>query len=478
MFVRVGFDISPNYLHTNSTSHTGPFSAIAELIDNAYDPGVDAEQIWITMTQIREMECLTFRDNGNGLSSDKMLEMLSFGYSDKKAEKGKHPIGIYGNGFKSGSMRLGQDAIILSKSENEECVGMLSQTYLEKILAKQITVPIISTKKPGEKHSGSEMWENRASLSAILEHSPFKTEEELLTELEAIEGPTGTKIIIWNLRRASERNMELDFTKENDIRFPCDDTSDTSVPDYNSSLRAYCSILYLKPKMQINIQGKKVETDPITKGLTNPHKKYYTPKTVKEKIPIIFGDNRSKTKYGLMMYHKNRLIKAYLRVGCQLKAKNRRGVGVIGVIECIYLKTTHNKQDFEDTITYRNTIQNVASKLRDYSGKRRINSRAEAVIEISETSISNTPQTSGEGPSGTKRPRRNCDDGESVTDRVLSNSAAPTLLPQLIPYIDVEKKELQEANSKPNERKTATEGPNREPELKGEAVGEGECQPF
>ena len=75
----------------------------------------------------------------------------SFGYSDKKAEKGKLPIGIYGNSFKSGSMRLGQDAIILSKSENEECVGMLSQTYLEKILAKQIIVPIISTKKPGEK---------------------------------------------------------------------------------------------------------------------------------------------------------------------------------------------------------------------------------------------------------------------------------------------------------------------------------------
>ena len=41
--------------------------------------------------------------------------------------------------------------------------------------------------------------------------------------------------------RASERNMELDFTKENDIRFPCDDTSDTSVPDYNSSLRVSSS---------------------------------------------------------------------------------------------------------------------------------------------------------------------------------------------------------------------------------------------
>ncbi|CAL8369157.1 unnamed protein product [Arctogadus glacialis] len=143
--------LCPKYLHTNSTSHTWPFSAIAELIDNAYDPDVNAKQIWIDKTQIKDMECLTFMDNGNGLSSDKMLKMLSFGYSDKKAVNGKHPIGMYGNGFKSGSMRLGQDAIVLSKSKNDLCVGMLSQTYLKKIGAKQITVPIISIKKPEAK---------------------------------------------------------------------------------------------------------------------------------------------------------------------------------------------------------------------------------------------------------------------------------------------------------------------------------------
>ena len=57
---------------------------------------------------------------------------------------GKLPIGMYGNGFKSGSMRLGKDAIVLSKSKNDLCVGMLSQTYLEEIEAKKIAVPIIS----------------------------------------------------------------------------------------------------------------------------------------------------------------------------------------------------------------------------------------------------------------------------------------------------------------------------------------------
>ncbi|XP_030199251.1 MORC family CW-type zinc finger protein 3b [Gadus morhua] len=136
--------LSKHYLNTNSTSHTGPFSAIAELIDNTYDPDVNAEQIWIDKTQIKDMECLTFKDNGNGLSRKIMHQILSFGFS---IEKGIQPIGIYGNGFTSGSMRLGKDVIILSKSKNDLCVGMLSQTYLKKIRAKHIAVPIISFNK-------------------------------------------------------------------------------------------------------------------------------------------------------------------------------------------------------------------------------------------------------------------------------------------------------------------------------------------
>lgn len=53
-----------------------------------------------------------------------------------------------------------------------------------------------------------------------------------------------------------------------------------------------------------------------------------------------------------MMYHKNRLIKAYERVGCQIKANNK-GVGVIGVIDCYFLEPTHNKQSFNETDKYR-----------------------------------------------------------------------------------------------------------------------------
>lgn len=127
--------------------------------------------------------------------------------------------------------------------------------------------------------------EHKASLQAILDHSPFRTQEELLAEIEAITSSgrnTGTRIIIWNLRRSvhplseaavvafvdwgcfihqgfflfffcccssSSGPLELDFqTDAYDIRLPHDvyeDTSDKSktpvgkshVPDILYSLR-------------------------------------------------------------------------------------------------------------------------------------------------------------------------------------------------------------------------------------------------
>ncbi|MCJ8732333.1 hypothetical protein PDJAM_G00210020 [Pangasius djambal] len=261
-------------------------------------------------------------DNGKGMDYDKMHKMLSFGFSDKQTIRGHVPVGLYGNGFKSGSMRLGKDAIVFSKKANTMC-----------------------------------------------------TEEQLQSEFSVINrlstNSSGTRIIIWNLRRTSSGSsgeLEFDFIKDRyDIRIRGDvhkSTRETnkrqagsgmSVPESEYSLRAYCSILYLKPRMQIILRGLKVETQFVTKTLAK-----------KEGITITFGYNtKSKEHYGLMMYHKNRLIKAYERVACQRKA-NSTGVGVIGVIECNYLTPTHNKQDFDNSEEYRKTMLSVSAKLEDY----------------------------------------------------------------------------------------------------------------
>ena len=73
-----------------------------------------------------------------------LLCYFSFGYCDKVEINGHKPVGHYGNGFKSGSMRLGRDAIVFSRSNNFMSCGFLSQTYLESIGAETVLVPIVS----------------------------------------------------------------------------------------------------------------------------------------------------------------------------------------------------------------------------------------------------------------------------------------------------------------------------------------------
>lgn len=75
--------ISPNYLYTNSTSHKWAFGAIAELIDNAQDPDVLADQISIELREMRGHKALVLSDNGRGLPAAGLLKMLGFGHSDK-----------------------------------------------------------------------------------------------------------------------------------------------------------------------------------------------------------------------------------------------------------------------------------------------------------------------------------------------------------------------------------------------------------
>ncbi|KAF4075187.1 hypothetical protein AMELA_G00231580 [Ameiurus melas] len=361
--------LNPKFLHTNSTSHTWPFSAIAELIDNAYDPDVRAKQFWIDWTHIKNLDCLSFMDNGTGMTRAKLHKMLSFGYSDKKAVKDHVPVGVYGNGFKSGSMRLGKDAIVFTKTRNSMSVGLLSQSYLQAIKAQQIMVPILTFRRDGQN-----LPENAANLDAILRHSLFNTEKELFTELRAIRtaGPTGTRIIIWNLRVTTSGDTEFNFDVDKyDIQIRANASEKTRecramTPESDYSLRAYCSILYLKPRMQINIRGQRVKTQLISKSLAYIANDNYRPSFLTKRIRIIFGFNtKSKEHYGIMMYHKNRLIKAYESVSCQRKVE-RKGVGVIGVIECNFLQPTHNKQDFDDTDKYRKTMHNLSIKLEEY----------------------------------------------------------------------------------------------------------------
>lgn len=90
-----------------------------------------------------------------------LKRMLGFGYSAKvlvasvilhSSQDSNVMIGQYGNGFKSGSMRLGKDAVVIScqaVSDYVQCnIGLLSQTYNE--AHTQIRVPICTWELRGE----------------------------------------------------------------------------------------------------------------------------------------------------------------------------------------------------------------------------------------------------------------------------------------------------------------------------------------
>eukprot|EP00105_Crassostrea_gigas_P005047 XP_011418496.1 PREDICTED: MORC family CW-type zinc finger protein 3 isoform X1 [Crassostrea gigas] len=375
--------VSPDYLHSNSTSHTWAFSAVAELIDNAYDPDVNASELWIDKRDINGKTCLTFTDNGNGLVPEKLHKMLSFGYCEKVAVGNHQPIGHYGNGFKSGSMRLGKDAIVFSRRMDVMSVGLLSQTYLKSIKAETVLVPIVSWDLPNKTRRTTV--EGKHNLSAICNNSIFKDEKELLSELDSLEKlRTGTRIIIYNLTKNNNSgNLELDFLSDPlDIRNPESHLIDYSTinrtvheksPEYKVSLREYCSILYLKPRMKIVVRGKKVKTKIISKSLSETETDVYKPTWLDKPVGIKFGFTSSKNPedYGLMLYHKNRLIRAYDKVGYQRQA-NELGVGIVGVAEATFLTPTHNKQDFSRDEKYNAFMTNVGLKLNDYWNEKRV----------------------------------------------------------------------------------------------------------
>ncbi|XP_070205898.1 MORC family CW-type zinc finger protein 3-like [Littorina saxatilis] len=148
--------INPKYLHSNSTNHTWPFSAVAELVDNAYDPDVAARELWIDKEMISGKPCLVFTDNGKGMDSATLYKMMSFGYCEKAkyenqgGPKARMPIGQYGNGFKSGSMRLAKDALVFTvRNESQTAsVGFLSQTMCADGNMDTLVLPLLEYTLP------------------------------------------------------------------------------------------------------------------------------------------------------------------------------------------------------------------------------------------------------------------------------------------------------------------------------------------
>uniref|UniRef100_A0A0D3F519 Morc S5 domain-containing protein n=1 Tax=Oryza barthii TaxID=65489 RepID=A0A0D3F519_9ORYZ len=322
-------------------------SAFAELLDNSLDEVANgATYVNIDMLENKKdgTRMVSVEDDGGGMDPDKMWHCMSLGYSAKS--KVKDTIGQYGNGFKTSTMRLGADVLVLSRScgnggrRRTQSIGMLSYTFLRETRKDDIIVPMIDYEK------GQQYWKRmmrttsidwQTSLATIIEWSPYSSEAELLQEFSSIK-EQGTRIIIYNLWENEQGELELDF--------------DTDV-------NSYASILYLRvPSVfQMILRGKEIEHHNIIGDMMMKNHVIYKPvmtdgfprdidmmtdvtigfvKDAKHHIPI----------QGFNVYHKNRLIKPFWRVWA---LPGIQGRGVIGVLEVNFVEPAHDKQDFERT---------------------------------------------------------------------------------------------------------------------------------
>ncbi|GMR60946.1 hypothetical protein PMAYCL1PPCAC_31141, partial [Pristionchus mayeri] len=276
--------ITPEHVRSNGTVHTTPHAGIAELIDNA----VDSNATNVKITYNKKNGYIIVTDDGCGMNRIDALRTLLVGHSNKRGDN--ECIGQFGNGLKSGAMRLGETLLVVTKQKSEWTVLMISLAYLDSLGCKQCYVPCISY----DHQPNSQNWdihrmrgENKAkhdrALKVILEYSPFKTEKALFEHmLASITTNTGTSVLVTDLKRMENGQYEIttrngDIVLNNRVTYegaPGAKKRKSSTDDDDDprerNLSKYLQDLYLDPKVVIFINDLKVQVrDPI-RSLADP----------------------------------------------------------------------------------------------------------------------------------------------------------------------------------------------------------------
>ncbi|XP_038055650.1 ATPase MORC2-like isoform X2 [Patiria miniata] len=276
--------LSFDYLHTNSTTHEFLFGALAELLDNARDARARRMDVFTEKDEtLRGGYMLCFLDDGTGMDPAEVATVIQFGKSTKRMME-SNMIGQYGNGLKSGAMRIGKDFLLFTKQGATMSCLFLSRTFHEEEKIEEVIVPMPSFEK-NTRHpfgqSSDEKQRHKIEMDLIYKYSPFKTEEEFFAQFDRIEGDSGTLVIIYHMKLMDNGDSELDISTDASDILLAGTVSNTGVLDDSlvperQSFRAYTSILYGEPKMKIYIQGHKVHTRRLAYTLYKPKLYKYT----------------------------------------------------------------------------------------------------------------------------------------------------------------------------------------------------------
>ncbi|KAK3262191.1 hypothetical protein CYMTET_28938 [Cymbomonas tetramitiformis] len=394
--------VSYEMLKTNALSHKWPFGAFGELTDNSKDSNatecrINVEAYRSNYKSGARCRLISIEDNGPGLSPEELSNMTSLGYSNKE----KAAIGLYGNGFKSSSMRLADDALVMTAHTTSDgslrtlSAALLSYTMHRELQEVTLKIPSVSYKvtPAGLETMEGEPESIKQCLQTLTLYSIYDNEELLKAALLRVfpEGVNGTRIELFNLE---PKVLDLDSDPD-DIRQTIDrHTEPRSLMEpellfVDKSLREYLRLLYLRPGMRVMLRGKLVDSLHLAEGehreayLEDRHSFSYRPKSLGvDDSPVALHCGRirggvhsaraapgSRRPCGVHFYNKGRLIRAFQLKGCgkfnQLHSSLLEGV--ILIVDESYLKVGHNKQEYiNESGEYKLCMEAVAVRVSTY----------------------------------------------------------------------------------------------------------------
>ncbi|NXM93553.1 MORC2 protein, partial [Sylvia borin] len=206
--------------------------------------------------------------------ADEAASVIQFGKSAKRSPESTQ-IGQYGNGLKSGSMRIGKDFILFTKKDNTMTCLLLSRTFHEEEGIDEVIVPLPTWNARSCEPMTDNMEKFAIETELIYKYSPFKSEREVMDQFNKIRTEKGTLVIIFNLKLMDNGEPELDVTSDpQDIQMA--ETPPEGTKPERRSFRAYAAVLYIDPRMRIFINGHKVQTKRLSCCLYKPRMYKYT----------------------------------------------------------------------------------------------------------------------------------------------------------------------------------------------------------
>ncbi|NXW70989.1 MORC2 protein, partial [Hirundo rustica] len=206
--------------------------------------------------------------------ADEAASVIQFGKSAKRSPESTQ-IGQYGNGLKSGSMRIGKDFILFTKKDNTMTCLLLSRTFHEEEGIDEVIVPLPTWNARSCEPMTDNMEKFAIETELIYKYSPFKSEREVMDQFNKIRDGKGTLVIIFNLKLMDNGEPELDVTSDpQDIQMA--ETPPEGTKPERRSFRAYAAVLYIDPRMRIFINGHKVQTKRLSCCLYKPRMYKYT----------------------------------------------------------------------------------------------------------------------------------------------------------------------------------------------------------